>query len=297
METISQVLSFLPFLIYLSAFEIKDVSEGKYKRVIGTTILSGLFIARYKLLHMANSSPFLSALVVGVIVFLLLLCFVMFRQKKKAMGKRVSSHRVRRVYRMGLIKYQKVLDWLYSSHPEKYAEELEQRGYRIVNSNMRLFFLCALLPSLSFSYWSIGMFTAAAVFGGILCIGRIVQKYFFRVLGVMILVACGIVWMAYTIEGYESMRVSLFSGQPILQLIFDQNFSEVQTVMILCLYLSSIFALVTIFVGGPLATIRYTFVKFLCLVKSIAVRTSLFKRQQRKASQKRRGERLKIFSH
>ena len=285
MDIFSKVLSFSLVLFYFYAPEISSINADNFLRKLCVALIFFLLLARHDILHGVRSYPVPSASI-GFLLLLAALYLWTNKQKRRAKRKCTKAHRARRIYRSCLVKYQKALTWLYSSSPEKYAEELEQIGYKAVNSKMRLFYLSIFLPYASFNYSSIQLFLAAAIFFGVLCIGRVMQRYFFRVLAIAVLLVCGSVWSYYDLFGYEAMVTYFLSDQPVAQSILEHSSNETQAVAFLCGYLSGIFILVAVFVGGSFASIRYTLVKVLYLVKSITVRTSLFKRQRRKALQK-----------
>ncbi|EDX87408.1 hypothetical protein S7335_5118 [Synechococcus sp. PCC 7335] len=286
MKILSKVLSFCLVLLYFYAPEIESISSGKLRKVVAITAISGAFIARNEILYLIRSNPYLSAVVAVLSTCLVSSYLIAIRRKQKTKRNRTRSHKIRRIYRTGLVAYQKALGWLYSSTPENYAEALEQIGYRAVNSKMRLFYLCAILPHTPLNYSSAEIFLAAACFFGVLCVGRVIQRYFFRVLVIAVLFACVPICFCYALFGYETTAASFLLNQPIAQqFILSHGLSEAQSVTFLCFYISSLFLFVAVFFGGALATVRQVFVKLLCLVKLIAVRIGLFRRQQRKSLQ------------
>lgn len=242
-------------------------------------VLPMLFLARHELLYGWLLILFIST----VALFLAIAYFVVSKQKQDR-RKRSIAVKARRTRRMCLVSYHKILDWLYSSTPEKYVEEIERIGFRSVNSRIRLFYIAALLTHTSLSYWSMNIFLIVAFIAGTLCIGRVIQRHFFKVL-MLAASTGGLVWFSYQLIGYDATVATLIN-QPITPFILNRSASEVQVIAFFCLYFSGLSLFATVFLCGPMAIARLMLVHFISFAKSIAVRTGIFDRQLRKTDRR-----------
>ncbi len=137
----------------LYGFVFKDeLQQGKFAKIIGVTFLSILVSARLDIQYFITNYP---QRAIGILFAGMIIIFVYARHSN--ILKKIKR-KIKKLNKMTLIYFNKLLDWLYKTETDKYIEKIEKQSLSFLLNNFTLLCLSILclghytLKFLNFSF-------------------------------------------------------------------------------------------------------------------------------------------------
>jgi hypothetical protein len=276
-----RILGILMFSWFLSPSEIAEFQQGKFTKTIVATFLSTLVAAHSDIQYFIANYPqrAIAILFAGMII-------VFIYAKHSNILKKIKR-KIKKLNKMILIYFNKILDFLYFSETDEYIEKIERKSLSFGQNNFRLLFVSIL----AFGHYTLNFLNPSFIvillsilfLGFLLSLGREISKHPFRMFIGSVLTPWITSFFAYFISKDIGVQ-PLFLEDEYLVSHLGMNTSDWLGATIKF----SIFTSTSLFFGlvfFAISSMSLIFIlkKGIELIISLLGKTPIFYRQERKA--------------